>query len=153
MNEEKKIKRNAMIAGVILAFIIAVIIVGYVFYLSPPVEQKYREKWLKQEAGKIPAFASPEMCAECHQEEYSYWNESIHHSSVQCEDCHGASMRHVEMPENIKYLPTVDTSREFCGTCHESIPPRDESPSIKTVDLSTHNPDYPCISCHLPHRT
>lgn len=153
MEDEKSIRRKAIFFGTVLAILVAVGIAGYVFYISPPIREKYVGEWMEIEASRLPQYGSPELCSKCHFEQYSLWIESEHHSSIQCENCHGIGMKHIENPYDGNYMPRIDTSRDFCGICHESIPPRDESSAIKTVNLSTHNPEYSCILCHLPHRT
>ena len=88
--------------------------------------------------------AGKAACLSCHEE----LAKSPHVTkAVSCETCHGPGQAHVEDWEHAKL--TVDTSREACGRCHNAIVARRDN--FPQVDLKTHEPGKPCVSCHPVH--
>ncbi len=89
-------------------------------------------------------FASSSVCVDCHQDKYGMW-EKGDHRTVNCENCHGPAMAHLETGTR----PIVDTSRELCGLCHSKLisRPRD-FPQVDMEEMGGHEE---CITCHDPH--
>ncbi len=83
-------------------------------------------------------------CGDCHREIASRWQAS-RHQTVTCEDCHGMTQPHVEHKASL----VIDTSREFCGTCHAENSTR--PPDFPQVDLTQHWVGTACAACHNPH--
>jgi hypothetical protein len=88
----------------------------------------------------------PGACAACHASIVRTKSVS-RHASVDCETCHQVAPEHRENPR--AHLPTVPTSREFCGKCHaqDAASP----PEIPRVDFASHGDRYLCWQCHYPH--
>lgn len=102
--------------------------------------QKNEQQW-----ASLPInYASSPACAQCHQSNYTSWQQGDHRT-VSCENCHGPANIHLEG----KALPVVDTSRELCGTCHAKLTARPAS--FPQVDMNEMGGDSKCITCHNPH--
>jgi len=87
-------------------------------------------------------------CAECHEEQVNA-NSSSSHASIQCENCHGASVGH---PDDIEDLP-IDTSRELCLRCHQQFDyPHSARAAVPAVDGAKHKRRRECSKCHDPHQ-
>ncbi|MBF8267758.1 MAG: hypothetical protein HW388_1266 [Dehalococcoidia bacterium] len=88
-------------------------------------------------------YAGSQVCSQCHQAQHRGWQES-EHLTVACEACHGPGQAHVE--EGAK--PSLDASREACGTCHNELAARPGA--FPQIDLAQHNSQLACIACHNP---
>ena len=96
-------------------------------------------------AGLTAQYQGSSPCARCHSQNYTAWSSSDH-ATVNCETCHGPARAHLKAGE----FMMVDSSREFCGTCHAHLPSR---PAVfPQVDVEKHNPGSGCVQCHNPHR-
>lgn len=136
------------------AVLIVVVVVVVVFITPrliplPEVMEDYgfyfgqgdEEVW----ANRPPQYADSAGCNTCHADNYVDWQQA-EHRDVACETCHGPAQDHID---DVAMRPVVDPSREFCGTCHEELFSRPAD--FPQVNLSTHNADTSCLSCHNPH--
>ncbi len=89
-------------------------------------------------------YAESSQCENCHEFEYAVWERSKH-STVNCENCHGPAQAHIEGGASL----AMDTSREFCGLCHEKLLARDSN--FPQVDLEEHGGQAKCVDCHDRH--
>jgi len=95
----------------------------------------------EQNMNKEPGYKGNEYCRECHGVEYSKWSKSKHNLAgreVDCETCHGNDR-----------TEKVDSSRNFCGSCHGDIPYRPNA--LVKVNLNEHFTGVECAKCHNPH--
>ncbi|HJX12502.1 MAG TPA: hypothetical protein VJ377_03135, partial [Dehalococcoidales bacterium] len=76
-------------------------------------------------------YANPTVCNDCHQDKSSSWTLGDHRA-VSCETCHSPANDHIAG----KGLPAVDTSRDFCGTCHSSLISRPAN--FPQIDIGEH---------------
>ncbi|MFH1646222.1 MAG: cytochrome c3 family protein [Chloroflexota bacterium] len=95
-------------------------------------------------AGQPMQYANPTVCNDCHQDKSSSWAQGDHRT-VSCETCHSPANDHIAG----KGLPVVDTSRDFCGTCHSSLISRPAN--FPQIDIEEHGGQNECITCHNPH--
>ncbi len=98
------------------------------------------EEWVNQPM----QYAEPLLCNECHQDKHGVWQKS-RHSTVSCESCHGPGNAHIEGKASL----VMDTSREFCGLCHDRLLSRPRG--FPQVDLEEHGGQSACVTCHNPH--
>ncbi len=133
-----------LLAVLILAFIvprvmpIPAFLTEYGFH--PRESEENTEAW----AGLPMQYAQSSVCLDCHQDKYSMWEKS-NHRTVNCENCHGPAMTHLETGAS----PVVDTSRELCGVCHASLISRPSR--FPQVDMGEMGGEAECITCHDPH--
>ncbi len=89
-------------------------------------------------------YVSASICNDCHQSKYNLWTMG-NHKTVSCENCHGPARAHLETNER----PFMDTSRDFCGTCHARLISRPGS--FPQVDMKEMGGQEECVTCHDPH--
>lgn len=105
----------------------------------------YRERHNVEEWASLPIhYLTSSQCNNCHQYEYQVWEQSKH-STVDCETCHGPAEAHLEGEASL----VMDTSREFCGLCHNELLSRPNG--FPQVDLDTHGGEAECVTCHDRH--
>jgi len=133
-----------LLAVLVIAFVVPRVIPvpafleDYGFY--PKRSAENAEEW-----ASLPIqYVDHSICRDCHQDNYGAWEKSKH-STVSCENCHGPGQAHLEQGASLE----VDTSREFCGVCHDQLPARPKD--FPQVDLKEHGGQAACVSCHNPH--
>jgi len=133
--------------------IVFVIFIGGILFIRlhviPPSLKEtgfHRTSAIKREKSREIRYTGSDICAECHDEEYSIKKDG-YHENLSCEMCHSPAKEHTEDPfEN--ELPTP-SERKFCVLCHTYNLSRPTGfPQINPI---AHNPLKPCISCHDPH--
>jgi len=142
-----------------LLTIIGVLVVGFVIVRSLLVPASfgeyghYRGDNLSEQMAILPVHQGPDMCGQCHEEQYGDWQDGGH-LTVTCEVCHG----HWEIHNgNLTTMTAVNTS-DACLLCHQHITGRPESFSqiagfvqhLKDQELSEEDADG-CVDCHDPH--
>ncbi len=94
-------------------------------------------------------FAGHAVCNDCH-DDIAETKDASYHRTVSCESCHGPSNDHVmSLEEDETILPFAPRERSECSVCHAYGPAKPTG--FPQIDLVTHNPVKPCISCHDPH--
>jgi predicted CXXCH cytochrome family protein len=97
--------------------------------------------------------ASYESCRECHEEQYTHAEDSVHAAAIRagtleaatCVDCHGA--HDIQPPD----VPRQRISLT-CGKCHGAIFEQYRTSVHGAALLVEENPDVPtCIDCHGVH--
>jgi hypothetical protein len=135
-----------------LIIVIVVLIATFVGVRTLVVPESFGEYgWYRgaspgEIADRPSFFATSEDCATCHGKEFQELGSGVH-KNLNCETCMGPGKKHVENPHLNRMM--LNTSREFCGDCHEKRPARPESQP--QIDLNTHHKGQLCIVCHNPH--
>jgi hypothetical protein len=91
--------------------------------------------------------ASSDTCLTCHSNLKNEFTTG-RHQQLNCETCHGPAVKHLDNPGEFK--PSIESSREFCGSCHQVLAGRRDS-VITQIDLETHMGTANCSDCHKPH--
>jgi predicted CXXCH cytochrome family protein len=108
----------------------------------------YRERSVADWKWAAIKYQGRDFCAECHRDEAGGIRD-MPHASIECENCHGPALGHPDDPARL----AVDTRRELCLRCHARLPyPSSARGGLRSIDPATHNPDRPCVECHLPHQ-
>ncbi len=138
------VRAGALLAILMFVFLVfrlmptPVFLEEYGFY--PRNAEENTEEW-----SNLPVqYADPSVCGSCHPDKHSVWEESKH-GTVSCENCHGPGEAHVDKGTSL----VMDTSREFCGLCHDKLLARPSG--FPQVQLSEHGGQSACITCHNPH--
>ena len=142
-----------------LVTIIGLVIIGFIVVRSLLVPDSFGEYGhfrganLEEQMALQPLYQGSDKCKDCHQAQYSDWQESGH-LTVTCEVCHG----HWEIHNgNLKTMTAVNTS-DTCLICHLKLAGRPGNfPQIasfaqhlKDQDLSEEDAES-CVDCHDPH--
>ncbi len=107
----------------------------------------YRGDSVSEWADMEVAFADESTsCAACHTDRFNNIKTTTH-KGLNCQTCHGPAEKHAKDPGGSK--PTIEASREFCGTCHFQVQGRPET-AVKQVNLD-HNGQVNCVQCHPAH--
>ncbi|MBT3233883.1 MAG: hypothetical protein HN356_13860 [Calditrichaeota bacterium] len=94
-------------------------------------------------------YAGHIVCNDCH-DDIAETKDASYHQGVNCESCHGPSNDHVQsLEEDEIILPSAPRDRNQCSICHAYSPAK--ATGFPQIDVVTHNPVKPCISCHDPH--
>jgi len=99
----------------------------------------------------------PAVCVECHEPTSASW-EMSDHTTVTCENCHGATKEHVELAREDQVVPLrLSDARDLCLFCHAELSARPTD--FPQVDVATHSMPAEgegemasCTSCHNPHQ-
>ncbi len=82
----------------------------------------FRYDSVEEHAAENPVHGTPEMCAECHDEEAEILTEGKH-GSVSCEVCHAPLGFHVSGERKVGDMP-MQRSYELCLRCHQALAAR-----------------------------
>jgi hypothetical protein len=132
----------------VLAFLIFLVVRGYVVPKSFGQYGHYRGAVLAEMAARPVKFAGHQACETCHVDVVDKKKDGKH-AHVNCEACHGAQFAHssAEDPSTVK-VPLPDTA-VLCVRCHtaSAAKPKD-FPQIVPAD---HMTGMACETCHQPH--
>lgn len=79
-------------------------------------------------------------------------NLSSEHKAIECENCHGPNLPHLDEPKKFEYK--IDRTRPLCLRCHEYLPyPGNFRSGKRMIDEQGHYPGYQCFECHNPHNS
>ncbi len=131
-----------LLAALVVALVVRSILTPDPFVLSSTYRQANVREW--SDTAFPVRLVGAGMCGDCHKDIASRWQASLH-KTVPCEDCHGATQPHVDHKASL----VVDTSRDFCATCHSKNSSRPAD--FPQVDVSQHWGDTQCVACHNPH--
>jgi len=134
-----------------LLIIIVIVVAGFIaarFIFVPKDFYEYghyRGGSIAENMGRPLNYAGSGACKDCHAERVANWVKA-RHKTVNCEDCHGALMKHTEDPS---IQPIKPQGRKFCLLCHASniTKPR----TFPQINSGSHNPGFNCADCHNPH--
>ncbi len=130
--------------------LIALLVIGFVLVRWAFIPESfgqygfYRGENVAEWADWPMQYAPLTTCSTCHQQRYDTWANSKH-SSVSCENCHGAAQNHAQTGAEL----VSDVAREICGVCHAQILARRSD--FPQVDIEEHGAQALCITCHDPH--
>ena len=106
----------------------------------------YRALAVDSIAARDVKYAGHQTCALCHSG-VAQVRADGNHRGVSCEVCHAPAASHASAPMDGK--PTISRDRDLCVLCHAFSPSRPTG--FPQIDSATHNPQLPCIGCHMAH--
>ncbi len=130
----------------VLAFIVFLVVRGYVVPKSFGQYGHYRGNAIKDIAARPVKFAGHQTCETCHTDVLDV-KKSGKHAQVNCEACHGPLAKHADDPASVT-PPKLDTAL-LCVRCHSASTARPKS--FPQVDAVEHANGVPCETCHQPH--
>jgi len=130
----------------VLAFLLFLLIRGYVVPKSFGEYGHYRGNAIKDIAARPVHFAGHQACETCHSDVQDV-KKNGKHAHVNCEACHGPLAKHADDPAAVT-PPKLDTA-VLCVRCHaaSAAKPKD----FPQVNAAEHSSGVPCETCHQPH--
>ena len=129
----------------VLAFIVFLLIRGYVVPKSFGQYGHYRANAMTEIAARPVHFAGHEACESCHSD-VADTKKGGKHAHVNCEACHGPQAKHADDPSAVT-PPKPDTA-VLCVRCHAASAARPKNfPQI----AADHSSGVSCETCHQPH--
>lgn len=130
----------------VLAFIIFLVVRGFVVPKSFGQYGHYRGNAMSEIAAHPVKYAGHEACETCHTDKAEEKNKGKH-AHVNCEACHGALAKHAEDPAAV--TPTKPDTAVLCARCHTATAAKPKGfPQVNPTD---HSNGVPCQTCHQPH--
>jgi len=140
----EQVRRLAVVIGAL------VVVVGVGRFVVIPRSLVSREMHVTaavaRENAKPVKFAGSTACQDCHDDVAARKAKGFH-KNLACEGCHGPAVKHTEDPSAVK--PPAPRDRKFCPACHAYDPSRPTG--FPQINVTSHNPLKPCISCHNAH--
>ena len=130
----------------VLAFLLFLLIRGYVVPKSFGEYGHYRGNAITDIAARPIRFAGHQSCETCHTDVQDV-KKNGKHAHVNCEACHGPLAKHAADPSSMT-PPKLDTA-VLCVRCHaaSAAKPKD----FPQVNAAEHSSGMPCETCHQPH--
>jgi Cytochrome c554 and c-prime len=130
----------------VLAFLLFLLIRGYVVPKSFGEYGHYRGNAITDIAAHPIRFAGHQSCETCHTDVQDV-KKNGKHAHVNCEACHGPLAKHAADPSSMT-PPKLDTA-VLCVRCHaaSAAKPKD----FPQVNAAEHSSGMPCETCHQPH--
>lgn len=130
----------------VLAFLVFLVIRGYVVPKTFGEYGHYRGAALTDIAAHPVRFAGHQACEDCHSDVVATKTQGKH-AHVNCEACHGPLANHANDPSSV--TPTLPDTAVLCARCHaaSAAKPKD----FPQVDPAEHSGGMPCKTCHNPH--
>ena len=130
----------------VLAFLVFLVIRGYVVPKSFGEYGHYRGAAMAEIAAHPVKYAGHQACADCHSDIVATKTLG-QHVRVNCEACHGPLANHASDPASV--TPTLPDTGVLCARCHtaSAAKPKD----FPQVDPAEHSGGAPCKTCHNPH--
>jgi len=130
----------------VLAFVVFLVIRGYVVPKSFGQYGHYRGAAMGEIAAHPVKFAGHQACEACHTDVAEAKNKGKH-AHVNCEACHGALAKHADDPATV--TPTKPDPAVLCARCHTATAAKPKGfPQVNPAD---HSGGVPCGTCHQPH--
>lgn len=130
----------------VLAFIIFLVVRGFVVPKSFGQYGHYRGNAISEIAAHPVKYAGHEACETCHTDKAEEKSKGKH-AHVNCEACHGALAKHAEDPAAV--TPTKPDTAVLCARCHTATAAKPKGfPQVNPTD---HSNGVPCQTCHQPH--
>ena len=130
----------------VLAFVVFLVIRGYVVPKSFGQYGHYRGAAMGEIAAHPVKFAGHQACETCHTDVAEAKNKGKH-AHVNCEASHGALAKHAEDPASV--TPTKADTAVLCARCHTATAAKPKGfPQVNPAD---HSNGVPCETCHQPH--
>lgn len=130
----------------VLAFLLFLLIRGYVVPKSFGQYGHYRGNAIRDIAARPVHFAGHQTCETCHADVLDV-KKNGKHAHVNCEACHGPQAKHANDPASV--TPAKINTTTLCVRCHEASAARPKNfPQVASAD---HSNGLPCETCHQPH--
>ncbi len=130
----------------VLAFLIFLVVRGYVVPKSFGEYGHYRGAAICEIAAKPIRFAGHQACESCHTDIADAKSKGVH-AQVNCEACHGALAAHADDPMSV--TPVKPDTAVLCARCHTASAAKPAG--FPQVDPAEHSGGVPCETCHNPH--
>jgi hypothetical protein len=130
----------------VLAFLIFLVIRGYVVPRSFGQYGHYRGNAIGEMAAKSIKFAGHEACESCHSD-IADTKKAGKHAHVNCEACHGPLAKHADDPTAL--TPVKPDTAVLCARCHTATAAKPKG--FPQVDPAEHSNGVACETCHQPH--
>ncbi|WP_109484935.1 multiheme c-type cytochrome [Occallatibacter savannae] len=130
----------------VLAFIVFLVVRGYVVPKSFGQYGHYRGDAMSDIAAHPVKFAGHQACETCHTDKADEKSKGKH-AHVNCEACHGALAKHADDPAAV--TPTKPDTATLCARCHTATAAKPKE--FPQVNPSDHSNGVPCETCHQPH--
>ncbi len=130
----------------VLAFIVFLVIRGFVVPKSFGQYGHYRGAAMGEIAAHPIHFAGHQACETCHSD-IADTKKTGKHAHVNCEACHGPLASHADDPASTT-PPKLDTA-VLCVRCHAASVAKPKG--FPQVDAAEHANGVPCETCHQPH--
>jgi uncharacterized CHY-type Zn-finger protein len=130
----------------VLAFVVFLVVRGYVVPKSFGQYGHYRGDALNEIAAHPVKFAGHEACEACHTDVLAMKSKGKH-AHVNCEACHGPLAAHANDPS--ASTPVKPDTAVLCARCHTATAAKPRG--FPQVDPKDHSNGVPCETCHQPH--
>jgi hypothetical protein len=130
----------------LLAFLIFLVVRGYVVPPSFGQFGHYRAKAINEVAARPIRFAGHQTCEGCHTDVLDV-KKGGKHAHVNCEACHGPLAKHADDPTAM--TPVKPDTAELCARCHTATAAKPKG--FPQVNLEEHSSGVLCGTCHQPH--
>ena len=130
----------------VLAFLVFLVIRGYVVPKSFGEYGHYRAAAIGEIAAHPVKFAGHQACESCHSDEAGTKAKGKH-VTVNCEACHGALAAHAADPTGV--VPVKLDTAVLCARCHTATAAKPSG--FPQVDPAAHSNGIACETCHNPH--
>jgi hypothetical protein len=147
MNQFKDAGHLLRFAGLfVLAFIIFLVVRGYVVPKSFGQYGHYRGNAISEIRARPVKFAGHQTCETCHSDIADTKGKGKH-AHVNCEACHGPLANHADDPSSV--TPGKTDTAVLCARCHTASAAKPKG--FPQVDPADHSSGAPCETCHQPH--
>jgi uncharacterized CHY-type Zn-finger protein len=130
----------------VLAFLLFLVIRGYVVPRSFGQYGHYRGNAIGDIAAHPVKFAGHQACENCHTDVLDV-KKAGKHALVNCEACHGPLSKHAEDPTSV--TPVRPDTAVLCARCHTASVAKPKS--FPQVNPEEHSSGVACGTCHKPH--
>jgi transcription elongation factor Elf1 len=130
----------------VLAFLVFLLIRGYVVPKSFGQYGHYRGNAIGEIAARPVHFAGHETCEVCHSDVFDV-KKNGKHAHVNCEACHGPQAKHADDPASV--TPQKLDTAVLCVRCHAASVAKPKG--FPQVVAEEHSNGLPCETCHQPH--
>lgn len=130
----------------VLAFIVFLVVRGYVVPRSFGQYGHYRGNAISEIAAHPAKFAGHQACETCHSDVADAKSKGKH-GHVNCEACHGALAKHAD--DFASVTPGKLDTATLCATCHTASAAKPKA--FPQVNPAEHSSGVACETCHQPH--
>jgi uncharacterized CHY-type Zn-finger protein len=129
-----------------LAFLLFLVIRGYVVPRSFGQYGHYRGNAISDIAAHEAKFAGHKVCEDCHADVLDV-KKAGKHAHVNCEACHGPLAKHAADPASV--VPVKLDTAVLCARCHAVSVAKPKG--FPQVDVAQHSSGVACETCHNQH--
>ena len=131
----------------VLAFLVFLVIRGYVVPKSFGQYGHYRGNSIGEIAARPVRFGGHQACETCHVDVLDA-KKNGKHAHVNCEACHGPLANHGDDPASV--IPPKLETAVLCVRCHAASAAKPKG--FPQVAAEEHSTGLPCETCHQPHK-